>query len=71
MDKCPDSHPQCMNDCVRGRRVWAVGCGWGNFSVQWGIILEDQEMGRVHMGALELEVHRVNCTDSPRKVRGQ
>lgn len=49
----------------------AVGCGWGDFSVQGVITWEDQEMDRVHMGALELEVHKVNYTDSPRKVRGQ
>lgn len=55
----------------RQRGVGAVGCGWGDFSVQGVITWEDQEMDRVHMGALELEVHKVNYTDSPRKVRGQ
>lgn len=61
-----------MHDCLRGRGVWGLWAVGGAISLCRGAITwEDQEMDRVHMGALELEGHKVNYTDSPRKVRGQ
>lgn len=60
---------------AEGCRLWAVGRTLSLFSVcvveGRGVTWEDQETGRVHTGALELEGYKVSCTDSPRKVRGQ